>query len=303
MRNKLIVRIAEGLGNQLFMYAHAFALSKKINFDLLVDNESAYFKDKDIRKYLLNEFNISSPICSDKYKYTSYPKDLIRKLFINIDKMKSKKSFFIETKNKNKLTNYYNNVNNINLNKNLFVEGYFETEKYFKDFRSLLINELKLINSNLLKNNIFYNEIQLDNVVSICVRQRRFSERVSNTDNIESINKSEQFTKDTIDYIKKAEKFIETKISNPNYYIWSNDFHNLKEYFPHNKYKFVDNSNNKTISDFFLLTKCKNFIVGPTTFHWWGAWLSESNNKICIRPKNLNPSNNIDFWPDDWISI
>jgi hypothetical protein len=303
MKNKLIVRIAEGLGNQLFMYAHAFALSKKINFDLLVDNESAYFKDKDIRKYLLNEFNISSPICSDKYKYTSYPKDLIRKLFINIDKIKSKKSFLIETKNKNKLTNYYNNVNNINLNKNLFVEGYFETEKYFKDFRSLLVNELKLINSNLLKNNIFYNEIQLDNVVSICVRQKRFSERVSNTDNIESINKSEQFTKDTIDYIKKAEKFIETKILNPNYYIWSNDFHNLKEYFPHNKYKFVDNSNNKTISDFFLLTKCKNFIVGPTTFHWWGAWLSESNNKICIRPKNLNPSNNIDFWPDDWISI
>lgn len=29
MTDKLIVRIAEGLGNQLFMYAHAYALSKK----------------------------------------------------------------------------------------------------------------------------------------------------------------------------------------------------------------------------------------------------------------------------------
>ena len=31
MENNLIVQISEGLGNQLFMYSHAFALSKKIN--------------------------------------------------------------------------------------------------------------------------------------------------------------------------------------------------------------------------------------------------------------------------------
>ena len=34
--NKIIVRIAEGLGNQLFMYANAFALSKKINYNFFV---------------------------------------------------------------------------------------------------------------------------------------------------------------------------------------------------------------------------------------------------------------------------
>ena len=46
MKNKLIVRIAEGLGNQLFMYAHAYCLSKKINYDLYIDNTSGYFKKK-----------------------------------------------------------------------------------------------------------------------------------------------------------------------------------------------------------------------------------------------------------------
>ena len=51
------------------------------------------------------------------------------------------------------------------------------------------------------------------------------------------------------------------------------------------------------------MTQCKNFIVGPSTFSWWGAWLSNKNDKICIRPKYLNPSNNKDFWPQDWISI
>ena len=32
MVKKLIVRIAEGLGNQLFMYANSLALSEKINY-------------------------------------------------------------------------------------------------------------------------------------------------------------------------------------------------------------------------------------------------------------------------------
>ena len=90
---------------------------------------------------------------------------------------------------------------------------------------------------------------------------------------------------------------------NAKYLVWSNDFSNLREYFPHNKFRFVDLKENKTINDFFLLLQCKNFIVGPTSFHWWGAWLSGLDNKICTRPKNLNPSNNSDFWPESWIDI
>ena len=46
MTKKLIVEIAEGFGNQLFMYAHAFALAKEIDYDLLIDNTSGYSKKK-----------------------------------------------------------------------------------------------------------------------------------------------------------------------------------------------------------------------------------------------------------------
>ena len=57
------------------------------------------------------------------------------------------------------------------------------------------------------------------------------------------------------------------------------------------------------MQDFFLMTQCKNFIVGPTSFHWWGAWLSNNDNKICVRPQDINPSNNTNFGPDSWIKI
>ena len=112
-----------------------------------------------------------------------------------------------------------------------------------------------------------------------------------------------KFTKDTIDYIHRAITYIKKKIDNPTFFVWSNDFKNLREHFNEKEYVFVENSINKSLNDFHLFNFSKHFIVGPTSFHWWGAWLNNNPNKICLRPKNINPSNNNDFWPSDWIPI
>ena len=78
---KIIVRIAEGLGNQLFMYSHAYSLSKKLGYELQIDNTSGYFKTKNrLRNYELDKFNISTPTCDDNDKFDTYPKDFKRKL-------------------------------------------------------------------------------------------------------------------------------------------------------------------------------------------------------------------------------
>ena len=59
-KKKLVVRIAEGLGNQLFMYANAYNLSKKFSYDLSIDNKSGYFKNKNsLRTYQLNNFHLT----------------------------------------------------------------------------------------------------------------------------------------------------------------------------------------------------------------------------------------------------
>ena len=47
MEKKLIVRIAEGLGNQLFMYANAYALSKDLNYTLYIDDKSGFIKTRE----------------------------------------------------------------------------------------------------------------------------------------------------------------------------------------------------------------------------------------------------------------
>ena len=45
-KKKVIVRIAEGLGNQLFMYANGLAIAKNNNATFFIDDESAFFKKK-----------------------------------------------------------------------------------------------------------------------------------------------------------------------------------------------------------------------------------------------------------------
>jgi len=303
MKNKLIIRIAEGLGNQLFMYAHGYALSKAIDYKFFIDNESAYFKKKDIKKFELDNLNISAEIIHNNEKFNNYLLNIKRKLIKKIDFIKPKKNFLIEKNNNFKETRYYK-YETKNFSDKLYVEVYFESEQYFKKYKDDLKKEFSAKNPTKYQNNMYYSDIKNnDKVVSICIRQNRYSERIDNHNDKLSVIKSNKFTQDTIEYIYRAISLCEEKINSPIFYIWSNDFKNLKEYFNDDKFIFVVNTENKSITDFYLLNECKNFIVGPTSFHWWPAWLNHEKQNLIIRPKNLNPSNNIDFWPVSWISI
>ena len=62
------------------------------------------------------------------------------------------------------------------------------------------------------------------------------------------------------------------------------------------------------VYDLYLMTLCKNFILSPSTYNYWGAYLSGNKNKICLAPPNIKNksgyygfSNNKDVRPDWWL--
>ena len=304
-KNIAIVRIAEGLGNQLFMYCNAYSLAKRKKYKLLIDNESGYFKNKNKlrkRKYLIKYFNVKNTICPDHLKFNSYFKDITRKLLKITDFFKSKKTFLIEHRDNDKKT-YFKEIINYPLSNPVYIEGHFESEKYFSNDKEELQKILTINNKYINHKNKYVYLITKKNSVSLHIRRHKFSEEINEAKKNENILKSDNFSKDSILYAQKAIKYFRKKIKKPTFFIWSNDFGGLEHYFKDRDCVFVKNNN--VIMDFYLFSLCKHFAVGGSTFHWMGAWLNNNKNKICLRPKNivLNPSKNKDFWPSNWIKI
>ena len=308
MPDKLILRLSNEIGNQMFMYASAYSISKELNRQLYIDDETAFLSKKNVSKFGLNLFNITSRIAPDTLKFKNLSGYIKRKLLIKTDLIRSKKKFYIEKKDRNKITKYSSDYKNLVFDNNLFLEGHFESERYFKDYKDEIKGEFKLKNQVSLKKNPNFNEINKLNSVSICLRQNRFIEgKGQNTS--QNKQKSLNFTLEQINYINKSVDYIKSKVSNPTFFLWSNDFSNIdknKFNFNYKEINLYDNKStlDKRIQSLFLLTQCNHFIVTTTAFNWWGAWLSERNDKIILRPsdKFFNDFylNNQDFWPLDW---
>ena len=301
IKKVLIVRIAEGLGNQLFMFSNSYFLAKAKKYELMIDNESGYFKKKNQqrkRRYLINFFKI----CPDEFKFKNYLTEILRKLLKIIDLFKYKKKFLIEYKSKNKET-CFKNLSKYPLADVAYAEGHFESEKYFFKEKKELQEILTVKSDHIDYDNKYINPIMKKNSVSLHVRRHKFSEENNETKSKNNLDKSNIFTKELINYNYSGIEYFRKKIYKPTFFIWSNDFTGLEKYFNYSDCVFVKNNN--VIMDFYLFSICKHFIVGASTFHWMGAWLNTNKKKICLRPKkiNLNPSNNLNFWPKNWIKI
>ena len=303
MKNKLIVRLSNNLGNQMFMYASAYVFAKKLNRDFFYDDETAY-QSSNLYKYNLDIFKISSTKAPNNLKFLNKSGYIKRKFLKYFDNFYSSKMFYVEPRDRNKNTSFNDKILSGNFRDKLFVEGHFESEKYFNSHINEIKSEFSFKNYKSFENNQIFNSIKNSESVSICIRQNRFSERkraITSKDEENSLI----FTKDQIKYIEKSINLIKSKVTNPKFFLWSNDLKGLNNYFPDNQFTSV--STNKVDYDLFLMSQTKHSIVIPSSFNWWGAWLGKSSKSIVIRPSNDHFSNfnvnNKDFWPKDWLVV
>ncbi len=292
------VALNGGLGNQLFQYAAAKALSKKQNTDLVFDLIPLYSKlqiqnKATFRRYELDVFSIhakaNKPLLTNKY---SYP-------------VAKAHYFFHKFQNKIRY-NYYKEkslaFDNKLLNQpdNTYLDGHFQTEKYFKDIEDIIREELVFKTTLTAINLSWKQKIQACTSVSIHIRRSDYILLQKN------LNKHGATS---LDYYRDAINFISQKINQPNFFIFTDDIawtkENFKIEFP---FEIIDNNNTPESGyiDMQLMSLCKHNIIANSTFSWWAAWLNNNKEKIVIAPQNWfvdKSLNSSDIIPDSWIKL
>ena len=140
-KKKLICRISNGFGNQMFMYAASYSFSKQLNYKLFLDTFSGINQDikKTVKKgfkhykpqYELSVFNLTANLLSKNLTFDSFFGLLKRKFFTFLDKFTLKKRFIIENKDTLKKTFYDNSYLNNKFNSKIYVEGYLSQKNTF----------------------------------------------------------------------------------------------------------------------------------------------------------------------------
>lgn len=287
----IILKICGGLGNQMFQYAMGKSLSIDKNCDLKLDI-TTYDKLKN-RPFELSIFDIENQIANETtLAKFSYKKNLFTRIQKKIDKLKSPyKRVVIKEQN----FNFDRNILDLDVEKGIYLEGYWQSEKYF--FHN---------SETIRKIFTFKPELSIENKKNI--------ELICNTNSIslhvrrgDYLNNKRLFTC-SLDYYQKAIEYISKKVSNPTFFLFSDDpdwvKHNLKISYDH--HFIINNNNNNDFEDMRLMSLCKHNIIANSSFSWWGAWLNNNHDKIVIAPKNWFKDNNIntdDLIPENWIKL
>ena len=249
----IIVRIWEGLGNQLFQYAYARSLSLRTGYEIYLDTShcargSFDFEKNDglYRKYTLDKFDIKLPTID----YPDY-----RQMKVISDN--GSETLFRE--------DIYSICDDV------YINAHCINKFYYKEYKNIIRQDLQLLRKPIFSDKIM-NCLIGNNSVSIHIRLTDYLERPFHICN-------SSYYKNSIEYF--TDLYPEVC-----FLIFSDDMKTAKEMYdiPENAI-WVGEENLTDYEELWLMSKCKHHIMAASTFSYWGTWLSDYQSGIVIGPK------------------
>lgn len=268
-----IVTLKSGLGNQMFQYA-LYRELQNVGFNTKMSREYIDNNSEHNGYELETVFGLKPNIASlDEINNCRNHKS---GLYERLRNRLSSRDDFAEIERFINIDIFF--VDNIILN------GYWQHEFYFKHVKEQLKKEFEFPEICDMDN--------LNNIVKI---------QTSNSVGVH-IRKGDYLSKGFIDYYGSIcdEKYYSTaielmcsKIKNPSFFIFSDDMewvHN-NLILPNEVTYINNNKGQNAFKDMQLMMECKHLVIANSTFSWWAAWLSESDDKIIVAPKKWCKSN------------
>lgn len=287
----IIVRFNGGLGNQMFQYAVAKKLALKYKVKLFADLKD--YNGASGHPFSLSCFGLQlfEPPKSVLNLFDSFNSDFylkIRRFFM--------KPVYLKESNFTFNPNAFNKAG-----KYSYLDGYWQSEKYFMDCRDILLEDFKFILKPSKETENILDEINSNNSVSLHIRRGDY---VKNPTTLKVHGVC------ALDYYKRAISHINNLIDMPYYFIFSDDIEWAKGNLTFsNKVKFVDHTSvNNSWEDMLMMQNCKHNIIANSTFSWWGAWLNRNSVNIVIAPKEWFADKCMqkqtgDLIPENWIRL
>lgn len=274
----IIVRINGGLGNQLFQYAAGCSLAIKNN-DILKIDISGYQSGKNqiqiYRNLDIADFSISAAIANSE----------------EVQKTKNRWGYFskvLRLFRQKVLKIYYVDWHPVILNQvgNIYLDGYFQSEKYFLGRVDRILEEFTL-KADL------YQEIE-PIVKIIQTKPISVSMHIRRGDYAENPKTMQHHLVCDVGYYERAISYMQQKFPNLHLFIFSDDPDWVKQNLAYpfhstfiSSHKGLENPL-KPSQELVLMSKCNHHILSNSSFSWWGAYLNQSTTKTVLVPNIWN---------------
>lgn len=265
-----------GLGNQMFQYAYVKYLESK-GYDKIWIDASA----PSMNKHTGFELRRLFPNIEARGRFLPY--FIGRTLHLVSDVSKKGFGHSLETETYGKL----------------WLRGYWQECKFADSVRDELLQDYRFIDVDDVDNEAILRQIDSCNSVSIHIRrgdyiapnERGFFGDVCN-----------------VKYYKDAIAYIDKHISDPVFFVFSNDIEWVKGNFDMPNTVYVNNNSGvNSFRDMQLMSRCCHNIVANSSFSWWGAWLNTNPDRVVLAPpkwfNNSAPDLVDKIEPKDWIRI
>ena len=292
----VVAQITGGLGNQLFQYAAAKALSLHHNVPLLFDI-SMFYRDE------LPELEV--PRNFELYHFKGIDEQVIpvgeitsvfgaekNNLFLRKVIPAFKKKIYTEP-------HYHYDKNFFKSRKQVFLKGGWQSEKYFKPYEGEIRKNVQL-KSKLYQNvKEIGNSLRAQNSVAVHIRRGDYLRKPIIL---------EWHGVMTREYYARAFELLQSKTNNLAVYYFTDDpgwvADNL---LPLLKGEILSGVYAKShYEDLYLMTQCKHNIIANSSFSWWAAWLNDNPEKIVIAPTkwfDQGYQDTQDILPENWLKV
>ena len=171
MAKKVIARIRGGLGNQLFCYAAARRLALVNGAELVIDNVTGFSRDRDYRRqYALTHFAIPARLATPAERlepFERYRRGLAK--WRSRSRPFTKRRYLVQ-----KGRDFDQRMLNLRIEGNVYLDGLWQGEGYFKDVAKVIRGDLRIIPPQDAESCRIADEIQ--SALSVAVHLRWFDD-------------------------------------------------------------------------------------------------------------------------------